>query len=368
MTRQEAPTVVRSAAHRARAAARRRPAAVAAALAALLLAAAAARLFGSLPPGTWPHLRDSVKFEYVGWYLSRGNRLYLDAWAVKPPLPFEVTAVLAAAAGGSVVRYHALAVLANAAAAVVAAAAGAGIVRVLTDDALGAVVGGVGAFALPFYPFRALIGFKAKYLIVAATLGCLYCAYRERPAAAGVAGAAAVGLWQLAAAVPLVALGRCWQTGGRPAAARVVAAGLATGGLVLLPVVAWGAVPAMVTEVVLTPLLVAEDHALADRAWRVAAALGPAAPVALLGLAGVVGGLAPGRVRREWPLAFLAGWFGLALLALDFDNTPDLFPWLAVVSVGAGVAVGRVRASAPGRSSAPAVAAGSAAGGAASRV
>lgn len=159
---------------------RSRPAAVAALLAALLLAVAAGRLFGSLPAGVWPSLRDSVKFEYVGWYVSRGNRLYLDAWAVKPPLPFEVTAALALAAGG-VVRSHVLALLANAAGAVLAAAAAAGVVRVLTDDARGAVVAGVGTFALPSCAFRPLIGLKATYLVVAATPGCLDRACRERP-------------------------------------------------------------------------------------------------------------------------------------------------------------------------------------------
>lgn len=326
-----------------RAALAARPVAVAALVASLFLAVAAVRLFGSLPAGTWPHLRDSVKFEYLGWYLSRGNRLYVDVWAVKPPLPFEITAVLAALAGGDVVRYHVLALLANGVAAVLGAAAAAGIVHELTDDSLGAVVGGVGTFALPFYAYRALIGFKAKYLIVAAGLGCLYLAYRDRSVAAGVAGALAVGLWQLAAVFPVAALGLRWQADGRDGALRVLAAGTATGALVLLPVVLWGAVLAMVTEVLLTPLLVTESHTFADRARYVAATLGTATPVALLGLAGLVGGLTAGRRRREWPLALAVAWFTVAIVAFDFDHAPDLFPWLAVVAVVAGVAVARCR-------------------------
>lgn len=326
-----------------RAALTARPAAVAAALASLFLAAAAVRLFGSLPAGTWPHLRDSVKFEYLGWYLSRGNRLYVDVWALKPPLPFEITAILAALAGDDVVLYHVLNLLANGVAVALGAAAAAGIVHELTDDPLGAVVGGVATFALPFYAYRALIGFKAKYLVVAAGLGCLYLAYRDRSVAAGVAGALAVGLWQLAVVFPVGALGLRWEADGRDGAVRVLVGGVATGALVLLPVALWGALPAMVTEVLLTPLLVTENPALGDRVRYVAAAVGTAAPVALVGLAGIAGGLTAGRRRREWPLSLAVGWFTVGLIAFDFDNTPDLFPWLAVVAVGAGLAVARLR-------------------------
>ncbi|MFB6301961.1 MAG: DolP-mannose mannosyltransferase [Haloferacaceae archaeon] len=331
---------------RARAPLVARPGVVAGALAAAFLGVAAVGLFGSLPADTWPHLRDSIKFEYLGWYVQQGHRLYRDVWAVKPPLAFEITAVLAALAGESVVRYHVLNLLANGVAVVLGAAAAAGIVHELTDDFPGAVVGGVAVFTLPYYTYRALIGFKSKYFVVAAGLGCLYLAYRERPVAAGVAGALAVGFWQLAVVFPACALGLCWRTDGRDGAVRVLAAGAATGGVVLLPVVLWGALPAMVAETLLTPLIVAERHAYAVRVRSVVRTIGTALPVALVGLAGIGTGLVSGR-RREWPLAVAVGWFTLQLLVLDFDNTPDVFPWLAVVAVGVGLAVAAARGSIP---------------------
>lgn len=314
------------------------PAPIAALLAVLLLGYAAYRLFEPLPAGTWPRLKDSVIFEYIGWYLTQGNRLYIDVWEVKPPLAFEITAVLALVAGENVALYHVLNVLANVVAIAVGAAAAAGIVYELTDDALAAVVGGLAPFTLPMYFYRALIGFKSKYFVLAAGLVCLYLAYRDRPIASGVAGALAIGFWQLAVVFPLVALGLCWQ-GGRDRAGRFVVAGVLAGWVVLVPVVLWGAVPAMIAEVVLTPFIVTEGHTFVDRVGFIVRLLGKTLLVAIVGFAGLASGIQPGRVRREWPLVVVALWFTGTMLALDLDAHPDMFPWYAVVCVGVGLAV-----------------------------
>jgi hypothetical protein len=319
------------------------PVAVTGVLASLLLAYAAYRLFAPLPAGTWPELKDSVIFEYIGWYIAEGNRLYLDVWEVKPPLTFEVTAILALLAGDNVVLYHVLNLLANGAAIVVGAMAAAGIVFELTDDPLGAVVGGLVPFAMPYYFYRALVGFKSKYFVVAAGLLCLYLAYRDRPVAAGVAGAVAFGFWQLALIFPVGALGLVWQERGRDAARRFVAAGLATGTVIVLPVLVWGAFPSMIAEVFFTPLLTPDDYTYTDRIQYVIRVMRKTLPVALIGLLGLAEGLAPGRVRREWPLALAVGWFTVTMIELDFDRQPDLFPWFAVVAVGVGLAVSHGR-------------------------
>ncbi len=320
-----------------------RPPVVAAALALLALGYAAVRLFSALPAGTWPWLGDSVIFEYVGWFLAEGNRLYIDVWEVKPPLSFEVTALLAVLAGEHVALYHVLNLLANAMAIALGAAVAAALVHDLTDDRLAAVVAGVAPFALPTYFYRALVGFKPKYLVIATGLGCLWLAFRERPLVAGAVSAAAVGLWQFALVFPCCVVGVCWQTGGRRAALRAVAGGLGAGVVVLLPVLYWGALPAMVAETVLAPLLLTRGQPLLARVGDIGWALGSWALVALVGLAGVARSITAGRLAREWPLLVLVGWFSLQLAALDYDNPPDLFPWLAVVSLGVGLAVADVR-------------------------
>lgn len=319
------------------------PGAVTAVLASLALGYVAYRLFEPLPAGTWPELKDSVVFEYSGWYLAQGNRLYVDIWDIKPPLVHEITAVLALLAGDDVALYHVLNLLANCAAIVLGAVATAGIVHELTDDSFGAITAGLATFTFPFYFYRALIGFKTKYFVVAAGLGCLYFAYRERPIAAGVVGAVVGGFWQFSIIFPLGALGLCWQTDGFDGTKRFLAAGGVTGGSILLPVVLWGSVPGMVAEVLLTPLLTTEQHAFSDRLQYIIRSLGKSLPVAVIGLTGIAGGLIPGRIRREWPLVLTVGWFTTQLVALDYDSLPDLFPWFAVVAVGVGLAVASSR-------------------------
>ena len=105
----------------------------------------------------------------------------------------------------------------------------------------------------------------------------------------------------------------------------------------------------MIAEVLLVPLLITEEHTFVDRVQFIARLLRKTVPVAIVGLAGIATWVAPSRVRRGWPIALAAGWFTVQMVALDFDNWPDLFPWFAVVSVGAGLAVGTGRrASSPG--------------------
>lgn len=327
------------------------PVVVTAVLASLCMAYAAYRLFEPLPAGTWPRLKDSVIFEHIGWYLTEGNRLYVDVWEIKPPLPFEIPALLALLTGDNVALYHVLNVLVTVAALVLGAAGAAAIVFHLTDDAFAAVVGGLATFTLPFYFYRALIGFKPKYFVVAAGLWSLYFAYRDRPALSGIAAAAAIGFWQMAIVFPVAALGLTIQTGGRERARPFVVAGVVTGAIILLPVVLWGAVPAMIAEVLITPLLVSESSTLAGRVQSIAGALGLALPVAIIGLCGLVSGAFRSRFRREWPLLLAVGWFTVQLLLFDYDFLPDLFPWFAVVGVGVGLAVtGRLRVPWPGQS------------------
>lgn len=322
-----------------------RPLVVLAVFATLLQGYAAYRIYAPLGPGEWPVLRDSVIFEYIGWHLSEGGRLYLDVWEVKPPLAFEVTGLLALLAGENVALYHTLNLLATSGAVVGSAVVAGAVVWELTEDALGAVVGGATVFVLPAFFWRALLGFKSKYFVVVCGLLVVWLVLRDRPLLAGVSGAAVLGFWQLAVVFPVVGLATLLVDGDRAGAGRFVGGGLLGGGLILLPVVAWGALPAMVAEAVLTPLLIADHTPLSDRVRFISRLLGVTIPVVLVGLAAYAGSLAPGRVEREWPLVAATGWFTAVMLFLDFDTLPDLFPWFGMIAVGVGLAVGRGRGS-----------------------
>lgn len=317
------------------------PLIVLAVLATVLEAYAAIRVHAPLGPDEWPVLRDSVIFEYIGWHVAQGTPLYAGLWEVKPPLAFELTGTLALLAGGDIALYHTLNLAVTAGAVVATAVAAGAVVLELTDDPAATVAGGLTVFLLPTFYWRALVGFKSKYFVAAVGLLVLWLVLRERPLGAGVASAVCLGFWQLSVVFPVVALVTLVQRRDRNSITRFLAGGLATGLAVLLPVVAWNAVPAMVTETVLTPLLTAEDHALSNRIQFILRTLGVTIPVVAVGLVALGGSLDRKRVGREWPLVAATGWFALVMVFVDFDSAPDVFVFFALVAVGVGLAVGR---------------------------
>lgn len=306
-------------------------------LAVLALAATATQALSTVRvlarPGR-PPLQDSIIMEYFGWYLTTGATMYVDAWDVKPPLSYEIPAVLALVAPG-VGTYHLLNVLATGAAAVGACLLVGLLVHRFTDDPAAALAAGVVPLAVPAYHLRAAVGFKPKYFVVLAGLGAVYLVFADRPAPAGAAAAASAGLWQLAVAFPAVAVALAVRRFDRTGLARFLAGGGAATALVLAPVVLDGAAVAMVVETVLVPLAVSatsEGGTLLGRLERVGWAAGYATPVLALGVAGLVRAHTPGR---RWALA-LGAWFVGVVLLVDFDAPPDLFPSVALAGLGLG--------------------------------
>jgi len=230
--------------------------------------------------------------------------------------------------------------LATSGALVGSAVLAAAIVEELTGDSLGAVIGGLTVFVLPTYFWRALIGFKSKYFVILFGFLLVWLLLRDRPALAGIAGAAAVGFWQMAIVFPVVGLGWILQEGSRSDLRRFVAGGIGTGVIILVPVVVRGALPAMLAEAVLTPLLVTEQTSPGENLQFALSLLGRSLPIALVGLAGYAGSLARSRRGREWPLLVVLGWFTVVVLFFDLDLHPDLFPGFAVIGIGVGLAVG----------------------------
>lgn len=297
------------------------------------------RVLDDLPPGTRPPLQDSLIFEYIGWFLTRGGRLYLDIWEVKPPLPFEVAALVSLVAGGDPVVGHWLHVVLTAGAAVATAAVAGALVADVTEDGVAAFAAGASLYVLPAFHWRVAFGFKVKYFVPLFVLLAVYLARRDRPGAAGVAAGAATGFWQLAVVAPVLAAGIAYDRNGRRAVKRVLGGMAAVLVVVLLPVVYWGALEAMVTETVLTPLLVGEDFAPSRQFWLAVFLFGGALPVAALGAVGV-GVAARRRPRATWWLAAGTVWFALQVLVVDLDGHPDIFPLMAFLALGLGLLLG----------------------------
>lgn len=315
----------------------RRSVVVVAAIAVTVELLTAARLYAQLSPGERPVLYDSVIFEYHGWWLARGARLYIDLWEVKPPLSFEVTATLALLSGGDIWTYHLLAVAFMAGCLVATCTLAATYAADRTGDPLAAVTTGLAPLALAPLYWRGLIGFKAKLLVCTLVVAALVAAGRDRNLLAGTAAGLAVATWQAAVAVPVVLLARALAAGERRAAGLFSVGALLASVVVLAPVVAWGALPALVTETVLVPLLGTGGRGTPiGRAGRAAAQLGPAIVVVLVAVAGFAV-----RTRRTGvpTAALLAAWFGGLVLLVDYDAAPDLFVAFVVISLGVGTVV-----------------------------
>jgi hypothetical protein len=288
-----------------------------------------------------PMTPDAAIFQHAGWYMTRGGALYLDVWEPKPPLSYETTALLALVSGGNMALYHLLNVglmLGLAAGTVVLVGL---LADRLTADPLASTVAGLSLFLLPGFALRPALGYKAKYALLFAGLLAIYLALEDRPFAAGVAAAAAVGYWQLSLVFPLVALGIAW--GDRRAVARLVAGGAALSAAMLAPVVSTGGSTAMLVQAVVVPLSLSEHTPLLVRIYAGAVHFRWAAPLVVVGGAGLLW-LARDWRETWWALA-PAGWFALIVLFVDFEvgGYTDLIPGLAFLALGVAAVVDRLR-------------------------
>lgn len=297
------------------------------------------RVVGELPPGTRPPTRDSIIFEYIGWYLSRGGRLYVDIWEIKPPLPYEITGLLAWLAGGDPLVTHALNVLLMSGAAIAVALAAGLLVDDITGAPAAAFAAGMVLYIVPAYHWRAAFGFKVKYFVALCALLAIYLARQDRPGLSGVLAGAAVGFWQLAIVVPALVLGVVAGRTGRSGVKRAMAGTAGVLVVIVLPVLYWGATEAMLTETLLVPLLVGHAVGSGSPLELMYRTLGIASLIALLGVFGLAVATWH-RPRETWWLAAGTGWFGLQVLLIDFDAVPDLFPLLAFLAVGVGLLLG----------------------------
>ncbi len=295
-------------------------------------------ILDDLGPDVRPNLLDSIIFEYIGWFLANGGRLYVDIWEVKPPLVYEVTGAIALVTGDAVVPYHWLLVTVTMVTAIAGTLLIGQVVFRVTDDPTAAVVAGLSPYTFPMFVWRGAVGFKPKYFVVLLGLLTVVAALRDRPWLSGVFGAASVGFWQLAVVFPAVAAGLLYQRGSRSDLNKLALGGGLTSILVLLPVVIWGALPEMIVETVLAPLIAGDSTAPVSRVWLAFRIVGLPTAVAVVGIYGVVRALVedPGEY---WWLAVVTIWLLLQVLFLDFDAAPDLFPLFAVLSIGVGLAI-----------------------------
>jgi hypothetical protein len=300
-----------------------------------------------------PMAPDAGIFQHLGWYLTRGGRLYVDAWEPKLPLSYETTGILALLSGGDMYRLHLLSTVLMIAA--VCAVVGLVVIFVydITGDDVAASLAGLSMFLLPGFAVRPAYGFKAKYLLLLCGLLAIYLYTRGYPALSGVAAAASVGYWQAAAIFPLIVVGLAIQQRDTRALERVVAGGLGFTVVMLMPVLLlWYSASEMVVQVFLVPLQTEEHASLLARLVAGVVHFKWASPFVLLGGLGlahtarcwftgsddVVG-------RTEWWIPVGAAWFAFLVFFVDFEtgSYTDLVSGLAFIAIGLGIVAATLR-------------------------
>ena len=294
-----------------------------------------------------PMAPDAGIFQHLGWYLTRGGQLYVDAWEPKLPLSYETTGTLALLSGGDMYRLHLLSVILMSGA--VCAIVGLVVILVydITGDDIAAPLAGLSMFLLPGFAVRPAYGFKAKYLLVLCGLLAIYLHTHDYPALSGVAAAASVGYWQAGAIFPLILVGLAIQRRDTRALGRVVAGGLGFTVVMSLPVfLVWHSASEMVVQALLVPLQTEEHASLLARLVAGVVHFKWAAPFVLLGGLGLahtarccLTDTDDAVGRTEWWIPVGAAWFAFLILFVDFETGgyTDLIPGLAFVAIGIGM-------------------------------
>lgn len=287
-----------------------------------------------LPPGPPVLSADAALYQHGGWYITVGGVPYVDIFDVKPPVAFELPAILALLTGGDPTLLYAASVFTTGAAAVAVVALVGTLVYDLTDDHWAALCAEVAVLAfsvLFWYPAK---GFRPKLFVLAFGLGSLVLARRCRTASAGTLAALAAGTWQLGAFFPLAVCGLVWRRSG--ALGRALAAMAGTTVVVVAPIVLQGGTTAMVVEAVLIPLTDAEGQSLSFAVVKAIFLLGFAAPVVFVGT--IAGALAVRSRRDAWWVSAGVIWFAVQVY-LDLDWYPDLFALVTFAAIGLGLVV-----------------------------
>ena len=285
---------------------------------------------------------DSFAYQYMGWYwTAHGGIPYLEVWEVKPPLAYEVPALLAFVTGDNMVALYAASAGLTIAALIGGVLLAGTLVEEYTGDGLAALAAGLVVLSYPYMFKQAAWGFRPKPLLVVCGLTSFYFLLHERWMFAGAAGAAAAGFWQLGIVFPVIAIVGGFRNGRQAGLHALAGAALVTAAVVA-PFVLAGpmAVRAMVAEVVFAPLLDPPSFDIVARILRGGRWLDFANPTVFVG--GMTALLAWRLSGRTWWLSVAAVWFGFQALYLDFGGQTDLVVGMAIAGIGYGFLVGHL--------------------------
>lgn len=300
---------------------------------ALHLTAVLALWLSQQPP---PMRGDTALFEHAGWAMTEGRTLYVGIWDIKPPLAFQLSALIAWVTGGHALLQHAVSVGVTIAASMATLLLVGQIVHEETGEPRASLLAGLAPLAYPWFFLRPAYGFSPKYFALAFGLGAILASLHRRDGIAGALGAASAAVWQFGIVFPVLALAR--SLGRRERWTRCLAGIAFATAVVTVPVLLSGAGEAMIVEAVIVPLLVRNGASPlvqgGDALLFLRFGLGPV----LVGGLGILWA-ARHRPRREAWLIALAAWVFVEVVFLDMDGPPDLLLAVATTALGLGLIV-----------------------------
>ncbi len=282
---------------------------------------------------------DSALFQHAGWYVTQGAIPYIDIWDIKPPLVIETTTVLAFLARDPL-QLHLLSVAVTSAAAVGCSLLVGLLAHRLTSDGRAALLAGLTLLTMPGFYYLSANGFRSKYFTLFFGLVALALQLRNRSFLAGMAAAASAGYWQYGVIFAVLVVGIALEHRDRRALAQQILGMALVTTIVLLPILAWGALVPMLVEVVYVPLTSQSTQPLVQRLGKLVFYLAYALVPVTLGVFGLA--TAGRQLPRHWWVYAGAAWGGFQIL-FDLDSAPDLFLLLVFLALGVALFAERAR-------------------------
>lgn len=204
--------------------------------------------------------RDAMFILHAGGYMTEGAVPYVDFWYINPPLIFYLSWLIATIGKSNPQTMHLIATVLSATAVVSSSVVLSYLSYEITGDELVAIMAGIGLFILPGIYGKPVRSFHPEYFYLFFGLAGFYYIERNRSFTPGALMAISAGFYQPGIIISIISIGRIYQKRGRQAIINYVLGGVLITFLVLLPLLYYGALEAVFTEVMLVRLYTSSNN------------------------------------------------------------------------------------------------------------
>lgn len=260
---------------------------------------------------------------------------------MKPPLAFEIPAILSMLSNGDPFAFYMISVILSSIATVGIIITVGKLAGELTDNDFSRLLAGATVFTHASVFWYPAIGFSPKAISLFAGLTAILFSLREKPVVAGLVGGVSAGIWQFSVVFIGIALFIITDYEDWNKFVRFLLAVATVAVLTVVPIILMGGGKAMLVETIYIPLSGTEGGGSPlYNLIRTISLLGFAALPVTAGVVGVGTLLNRGNKKTMWlPIALI---FSLFQVLTDIDYYPDTFLLLIFASIGVGVLVNRI--------------------------